>query len=74
MNLNEIGCQQNQYNQQNNTEIQGIPATVSDDNVADKVIDISKLENICINKSDIQDCHRLGKSKSNTTIGQQKIL
>lgn len=39
-----------QNNQQNNIEIQDIPASVSDDRLEDKVIDIFKLTDIRVDK------------------------
>ena len=50
-----------QYNKRNNVEIQGIPSTVGDEVLEDKVIEIFECLNIPLAKSDI-DCHRLGKS------------
>ena len=44
-----------QYNQQSNVQIQGIPASVSDDSLEDKVINTFKLANIIIDNSDIDD-------------------
>ena len=43
-----------QYIQQNNVEIQGIPASVSDDSLKNKVIDIFKLVNIMVDKENIE--------------------
>ena len=66
-----------QYTRRNNTEIQGIPSSVHDNLLEDKVIDIFSQLNITISKSDIEDCHRLGKAnlkKHNSTICQLKVL
>ena len=57
-----------QYNRRNNLEIQGIPSTVGDEVLEDKVIEISECLNILLAKSDIEDCHRLGKSNPKNTI------
>ena len=42
-----------QYNSRNNLEIQGIPSTVDNEFLEDKVIEISESLNILIAKSDI---------------------
>ena len=48
-----------QYTRCNNIEIQGIPATVADGYLENKVIDIFRCLKININPSDVEDCHRL---------------
>ena len=57
-----------QYTRRNNIEIQGIPSSVHDNLLEDKVIDIFSQLNITISKSDIEDCHRLGKANLKNTI------
>ena len=57
-----------QYNRKNNLEIQGIPSTVDDEVLEDKVIEIFKCLKIPLAKSDTEDCHRLGKSNPKNTI------
>ena len=57
-----------QYTRRNNIEIQGIPSTVRDNLLEDKVIDIFSQLNITISKSDIEDCHRLDKANPKNTI------
>ena len=57
-----------QYTRRNNIEIQGIPATVSDDHLEHKVLDICKSMNLTVGGRDIQGCHRIGKSDQKTTI------
>ena len=52
-----------QHTQRNNTEIQSIPATVKDEHLENKVIDIFRFLKINIDPSDTEDCHRLGNSK-----------
>ena len=52
----------------NNIKIQGIPATVSDDHLEHKVLDICKSINLTVENSDIEGCHRIGKSDPKTTI------
>ena len=47
-----------QYNKRNNVEIQGIPSTVGDEVLEDKVIEIFEFLNIPLAKSDIEDCYR----------------
>ena len=49
-----------QYTRHNNIEIKGIPGTVKDKHLENKVIDIDA--------SDIEDCHRLGNSTPKNTI------
>ena len=56
-----------QYIWQNNIEIQGIPASVSNDSLKDEVIDIFKLVNIRTDKENIEIA-RLGKSESKNAI------
>ena len=57
-----------QYTRRNNIEIQGIPSSVHDNLLEDKVVDIFSQLNITISKSDIEDCHRLGKANPKNTI------
>ena len=57
-----------EYARCNNIEIQGIPATVVDHNLENKVIDIFRCLKINIDSSDIEDCHRLGNSTPKNTI------
>ena len=64
--LQTASNKQDQYSRRNNLEIHGIPAEVKDDQLEEKVIDIFSQLNISLSKSDIEDCHRLGKS--NTTV------
>ena len=57
-----------QYTRRNNIEIQGIPATVPDDHLEHKVLNICKSMNLTVGNSDIEGCHRIGKSDPKTTI------
>ena len=57
-----------QYTRRNNIEIQGIPATVSDDHLEDKVLDICKAMNLTVENSGIKGCHRIDKGNPKTTI------
>ena len=59
-----------QYTRRNNIEIQGIPSTVHDKVLEDKVIDIFSQMNITISKFDIEACHSLGKANPKNTIEQ----
>ena len=55
-----------QYKRRNN--MQGIPATVADDHLENKIIDIFRCLKINIDPSDIEDCHRLCNSTPKSTI------
>ena len=57
---------QDQYSRRNNLDIQGIPDSVPDDQ--EKVIEIFNQINVKINKFNIDDCHRMGKSKKTTIV------
>ena len=57
-----------QYTRCNNIEMQGIPATVKDEHLQNKVIDIFRCLKINIDPSDIEDCHRLGNSTPKNTL------
>ena len=46
----------------------GIPSTLNDNLLEDKVIDIFSQLNITIFEPDIEDCHRLGKVNPKNTI------
>ena len=59
---------QDQYSRRNNLDIQGIPDSVSDDQLKEKVIEIFYQINAKIDKFDIEDCHRMGKSKKTTIV------
>ena len=60
-----------QYNRRNNIEIQGIPSNVADEDkftTEDKFANAFKSLNIDIKKSDIEECHRLGKANLKNAI------
>ena len=59
--LQKASNKQDQYSRRNNLEICGI---VKDDQLEEKVIDIFSQLNISLSKSDIEDCHQLGKSNT----------
>ena len=49
-------------------KFRGIPATVSDDHLEHKVLDICKSINLTVENSDIEGCHRIGNDNPKTTI------
>ena len=57
-----------QYSRCNNLDIQGIPDSVSDNQLEEKVIEIFNQINVEIDKFDIEDCHCMGKSKKTTIV------
>ena len=59
---------QDQYNRRNNLDVQGIPDSVPDDQLEEKVIEIFNQINVKINTFDIEDCHCMGKSKKTTIV------
>ena len=59
---------QDQYNRCNNLDIQGIPDSVPDDQLEEKVIEIFNQINVKINTFDTEDCHCMGKSQKTTTV------
>ena len=54
-----------QYGRRNNIEITGIPNTVQDNELENKVIEIFDAIGVEANLADFEDCHRVGKSKNN---------
>ena len=59
---------QDQYNRCNNLDIQGIPDSVSDNQLEEKVTEIFNQINVKIDKFDIEDCHCMGKLKKTTIV------
>ena len=59
---------QDQHNRRNHLDIQGIPDSVPDDQLEEKVIKIFKQINVKINTFDIEDCHRMSKSKKTNIV------
>ena len=55
-----------QYGRSNNTEVPGIPNSVSDNELECSVIKIMKAIDIEVDDRDIEACHRIGKSKGNS--------
>ena len=54
------------YGRPNNIKITGIPDTVQDNELENKVIEIFNAIGVEANSADFEDCHRVGKSKNNT--------
>ena len=54
-----------QYSRRNNVEISGIPQSVSDNQLEEKVVDILKAIDVNITTNEIEACYRLGKKKKN---------
>ena len=57
-----------QYSRRNNVEISGIPQSVSDNQLEEKVVDILKAIDVNITTNEIEACHRLGKKKKNVIV------
>ena len=53
-----------QYGRRNNVEITGIPDDISNENLKEKVIQVLREIQVNISSSDIEACHRIGKSKN----------
>ena len=53
-----------QYGRRNNLEITEIPDDVSDKNLKEKVIQVLSEIQVNVSSSDIEACHRIGKSKN----------
>ena len=53
-----------QYGRRNNLEITEIPDDVSDENLKEKVIQVLSEIQVNVSSSDIEACHRIGKSKN----------
>ena len=52
-----------QYGRRNNIEITGIPDSVPDQNLEEKVVDILNEITVNVSAKDIEACHRVGVSK-----------
>ena len=57
-----------QYTRQNNIEIRGIPATVSNNHLEQKMLNIYRSMNLTVENSDIEQCHRIGNGNPKITI------
>ena len=54
------------YGRPNNIKITGIPDTVQDNELENKVIEIFDAIGVEANSADFEDCHRVGKSNNNS--------
>ena len=57
-----------QYSHRNNVDISGIPQSVSDNQLQEKVVDLLKVIDVSITTNEIETCHRLGKKKKNAIV------
>ena len=67
----DLKIQNNNVDQQsrrNNVEISGIPQSVSDNQLEEKVVDIFKAIDVNITTNEIEAFHRLGKKKKNVIV------
>ena len=71
--LEKSQAETEQYSRRNNIEISGIPYEILDYNLEYKVIDICKDAVIEIGHRDIEGCHRLPLSRSNTG-GTKRVI
>ena len=55
-----------QYGRRNNIEITGIPDSVPDQNLEEKVVDILNEVSVNVSPKDIETCHRVGVSKNSS--------
>ena len=57
-----------QYSRRNNVEISGIPQSVSDNQLEEKVADILEAIDVNITTNEKEACHRLGKKTKNLIV------
>ena len=57
-----------QYMMINNNEIWGIPSQIPVEKLEEKINEVFGAMNIAIIKSDVEGCHRLGKSSKSTIV------
>ena len=57
-----------QYSHRNNAEISGIPQSVSNNQVEEKIVDILKAIDVNITTNEIEACHHFGKKKKNVIV------
>ena len=62
-----------QYGRRNDLEITGIPDDVSDENLEEKVIQVLSEIQVSVSSSDIEACHRIGKSKNSSKKNNSTI-
>ena len=55
-----------QYRRRNTLEITGIPDSVSQKDLENKVVDILNAIGVNVSNDDSEDCHRIGKSRNNS--------
>ena len=55
-----------QYDGRNNIAITGVSDDIEDKNLEHSVIEMFKAADIQISHNDVEDCHRIGKSKGNS--------
>ena len=55
-----------QYGRRNNIEVSGIPDSVGDNDLEEKVISVSANVGIDVKSNDIEACHRIGKSRNSS--------
>ena len=71
--LEKAVAEHQQYTRRNNIEIVGIPETVTQESLEEKVIQLAGALNVPLKSSDIEACHRLFKSKKSKNPQQPKV-
>ena len=54
-----------QYGSRNNLKIKGIPDSVPQKDLENKVVDILNAIGVNVSNDDFEDCHRIGKFRNN---------
>ena len=54
-----------QYGRRNNLKIKGIPDSVPQKDLQNKVVDILNAIGVNVSNDDFEDCHRIGKFRNN---------
>ena len=73
--LEKTYWQNDQYQRRNNVEISGIPSTVENVDLEEKVCDIFKSIDVCVESNDFEACHRLPYSRNeNRDMPQRTIV
>ena len=73
MSLEMNGNHLEQYGRRNNLEITGIPDDISDENLEEKVIQVLSESQVNVSSSDVEACHRIGKSKNSSKNKQTMV-
>ena len=60
-----------QFGRRNDIEIAGIPDSVPQKDLENKVVDILNAIGVNVSNDDFEDCHRIGKSQS---ISKKQLL